>query len=471
MQKKFLSNLVFVILLNLIVKPISIFGIDATVQNQVGAESYGMYFSLLNLSFLFTIFLDLGINNYTTRHIAQFPHIVTRYMGKLLTFRLFLFLIYAVLTLFVAVWLGFELDQIGILALLLFNQLLVVFIGYFRSHFSGLLLFKTDAFISILDRLFLIIVGGYILFFSDYQIKIEWFVWMQTFAYGCTFLIAMFSLFKKIGLPKISFQWAFSIAIVKKSLPFAILFLLMTIYTRSDAILLERLHHEGEYQAGIYAQGFRLLDALYMFGILFANLLLPMFSAQIKRREQILPLLKMSAEILIGGSFILMLVLIFNTHEILALIYSNNVDNTIVPFQYLMISFLGMTFTLIFGTLMTANGSLKLLNQISFIGCLVSLGLNFYLIPKFGANGAALTSVITQVGLGITQLIFVFILFKFSFKIALIIKYVMFALVATVLIKFLGFNIFIQLAFGIGLLFVFKMIDVKQILLTLKSNT
>lgn len=172
MQKKFLSNLVFVILLNLIVKPISIFGIDATVQNQVGAESYGMYFSLLNLSFLFTIFLDLGINNYTTRHIAQFPHIVTRYMGKLLTFRLFLFLIYAVLTLFVAVWLGFELEQIGILALLLFNQLLVVFIGYFRSHFSGLLLFKTDALISILDRLFLIIVGGYILFFSDHQIKI-----------------------------------------------------------------------------------------------------------------------------------------------------------------------------------------------------------------------------------------------------------------------------------------------------------
>ena len=470
MQKKFLSNLVFVILLNLIVKPISIFGIDATVQNQVGAEAYGMYFSLLNLSFLFTIFLDIGINNYTTRHIAQYPHIVSRYMGKLLTFRLFLFLIYAVLTFLVAIWLGFNINQMGLLLVLLLNQLLVVFIGYFRSHFSGLLLFKTDAFISVLDRLLLIIIGGYILFFSNHQIKIEWFVWMQTFAYGCTFIIAMVSLFKKIGLPKISFQWAFSLAIVKKSLPFAILFLLMTIYTRSDGILIERLHDHGEYQAGIYAQGFRLLDALYMFGILFANLLLPMFSSQIKKREEVLPLLKMSAEILIGGSFVLMLVLFFNSKEILSLIYSNNVNKTIIPFQYLMISFLGMTFTLIFGTLMTANGSLKLLNQISFLGCILSLGLNFYLIPKFGAKGAAISSSITQVSLGVTQMIFVFILFKFSLKLKIILKYILFALVTLLLFNLVDLNFILQFVFGISLLFIFKMIDVRQIVLTIKKS-
>ena len=50
MQKKFISNLAFLVILNFLVKPIAIFGIDATVQNQVGADSYGIYFSLLNFS-------------------------------------------------------------------------------------------------------------------------------------------------------------------------------------------------------------------------------------------------------------------------------------------------------------------------------------------------------------------------------------------------------------------------------------
>ena len=166
MQKKFISNLILLIVLNLIVKPISIFGIDAAVQNRVGAEDYGLYFSLLNLSFLFNIILDLCINNFTTNNIAQFPHIVKRYIGKLLSLRLVLFVIYASITLILATFLGHTERSFDILYLLIFNQFLVVLIAYFRSHFAGLLMFKTDAFISVLDRFLLIFICGYLLFFS-----------------------------------------------------------------------------------------------------------------------------------------------------------------------------------------------------------------------------------------------------------------------------------------------------------------
>jgi O-antigen/teichoic acid export membrane protein len=116
MQKKFISNLVLMLVLNLLIKPIAIFGIDATVQNKVGASNYGIYFSLLNLTFLFNIILDLGINNFTTKNIAQYPHIVSRYMGKLLSFRLLLFGIYTAITLTVAFLLGYKINEFGILA-------------------------------------------------------------------------------------------------------------------------------------------------------------------------------------------------------------------------------------------------------------------------------------------------------------------------------------------------------------------
>ena len=97
MQKKFLSSLLITIFLNLLIKPISLFGIDATVQNKVGPEEYGLYFSLLNLSVILNMLLDLGINNYTTKRIAQRPEIAKRYFSKVFSFRLILFLIYFLL--------------------------------------------------------------------------------------------------------------------------------------------------------------------------------------------------------------------------------------------------------------------------------------------------------------------------------------------------------------------------------------
>ncbi|MFI5220594.1 MAG: polysaccharide biosynthesis protein, partial [Bacteroidia bacterium] len=61
MQKKFITNLGFLLFLNLLIKPFWILGIDRSVQNTVGAEIYGQYYALFNFSFLLNILLDIGI--------------------------------------------------------------------------------------------------------------------------------------------------------------------------------------------------------------------------------------------------------------------------------------------------------------------------------------------------------------------------------------------------------------------------
>ena len=94
MQKTFLSNLILIVVLNLLIKPFYILGIDAEVQNRVGAEIYGNYFALLNFSFLLNILLDFGITNFNSRNIAQNPQLVSKHFGKLLSIRFTLFFIY-----------------------------------------------------------------------------------------------------------------------------------------------------------------------------------------------------------------------------------------------------------------------------------------------------------------------------------------------------------------------------------------
>ena len=70
MNRDFLLNLAFLIGINLLVKPLYILGIDVTVQNVVG-ENYGLYFALLNFTYLMQIVGDLGIQQFNNRRIAQ----------------------------------------------------------------------------------------------------------------------------------------------------------------------------------------------------------------------------------------------------------------------------------------------------------------------------------------------------------------------------------------------------------------
>ena len=166
MKRKFVSNLILVLFLNLLIKPFYILGIDAEVLkitelNQQG--SYGSYFSLLSLTFVLNIFLDLGLNNFNTRNIAQNTQLLTKHFSSIFSLRLILGIIYLIILLVVGFCLGYSNYQIKWLLVLGFNQILVAIILFFRSNLSALLHFKKDSIISVTDRLLLIIFCGLIL--------------------------------------------------------------------------------------------------------------------------------------------------------------------------------------------------------------------------------------------------------------------------------------------------------------------
>ena len=71
MNRKFVTNLALLLLLNLLIKPFWIFGIDRSVQNTVGAGEYGLYLALFNWALIFNIVLDIGITNFNKELILK----------------------------------------------------------------------------------------------------------------------------------------------------------------------------------------------------------------------------------------------------------------------------------------------------------------------------------------------------------------------------------------------------------------
>lgn len=452
------------------VKPFWILGIDRTVQNVVGAEEYGFYFSLFSFSLLLNILLDVGITNFNNRNIAQNSNLLSKSLSNIVSLKFFLAIIYFAVTLISAFFISYEWRQIKLLLFLVFNQFLASFILYLRSNISGLHFFKTDSLLSVLDRSLMIVICGLLLWGNvvDSEFKIEWFVYAQSLSYMITALIAFVVVYNKAQFLKIRINKKYFLAILKKSYPFALLSLLMAFYYRIDSVMLERMLPDGKEQAGIYAQAFRLLDAVSMFAFLFAGLLLPMFSRMLRKGEPVNKLTQFSFFLLIVPVIIFSVVSVFYSKEIIDLLYKEHIEISADIFAILMLCFIGISTSYIFGTLLTANGSLRYLNIMALSGVIVNVILNIILIPKYQAIGSAVASLITQSLTAIIQILIVKKVFNFKISYRQIFALILFSVIVIFLTEYsLKFEIFwiykyvLIIALSLIIAFILKLINIK----------
>ena len=437
LQKKLVSGLFWVLLLNLIVKPFWILGIEVGVQNAVGAEAYGFYFAIFNLTYIFNILLDVGITNYNTRNIAQHPQLIEKHLSGILSLKLLLLGLYVLVTFSVALLMGYNSAQFHLLAILTFNQFLNSLILYLRSNFEGLLLFRWDSVISVLDRLLMIVICGFMLWapapFSilNSQFSILHFAYAQTAAYLATVLLALVLLIQRTGLRRLRFNRLFSLAVLKQSLPFALLVLLMASYNRIDPLLLQQLlpASVADIEVGVYASAFRLLDGLTMIAYLVSVPLLPVFAKLVNNSHQelndtthwifsLMMVFAIAAAVTLSSMADPLMSLLYNEHEVASASVFRILIYGIVP--------IGTTY--VFGTLLTAAGRLKELNLLACGALLSGVVVNLLLIPRYGALGAACASLTAQGLMAVAQVIVAVRLFHFRIMPSYILKMALFTL-------------------------------------------
>lgn len=435
MQRKFLTNLAFLLLVNVLVKPFWILGIDRTVQNTVGAEEYGMYFAVFNFSFLLHILLDFGISNFNNRAVARNEGLLDKFLPDIFMVKMLLGGMYFLVTFGTAFLINFSPQQIYLLALLALNQVLVSFILYFRSNIAGLQLFKLDALLSVFDRVLMIGIMAVLLWMPFVEgFRLEWFVYAQTAAYGITFLFSFGLVLRKSMGISLTWNWRAFRKILKLSYPFALLGLLMAIYGRIDAVMIERmLPDTGRMEAGIYAASFRLLDAVNMIGFAFASILLPLFARMIKNKEPVGQLLQVSYRTLMMAAIMVVVISFVYRHEIMYWLYEDATPYWAQIFGVLIISFAGMGTVYIFGSLLTARGELRVLNWIAITGVVLNIVLNIFLIYRWAALGATVATLITELLVAAAHVITAWKIFNLRFNTILISKlFVFFLLVLAI---------------------------------------
>lgn len=474
----FSTNLFFLLLLNLIVKPFWIFGIDRSAQNAVGASEYGLYYALFNFTLIFNILLDCGVTNFNNREISFHPQLAGKYFANILSIKLMLVVVYAVVTVAVALTMGYGHRQLNLLYILIINQFLSSLVMFIRSNLNALHHFGLDSVLSVLDKLVMILLGSALLWTPlRKNFTIETFAEAQTLSYMATVVVSLIFLSRKTVRLRVKFDRILSLSMLKKSFPYALMVLLMTAYSRIDSVVIDRLLPNGSKAAGIYAQAFRLLDAANMFPYLFASLLLPIFSRMVKQKADLTPFLGFSFLLLVVPVIAIAVPTIAHRGQIINLLYHEHADLSAPVLGLLMISYIFISVGYVFGTLLTANGNIKELNMISGAALATCLAIQVVLVPRLGVVGAAIGNIAVNLMVAVVQVMISVKKFHLSVSKTMafrFVAYLLFCPLATLVLinmhKSITFSYILSIAVSLGFALVLKLIDIKQLLATFTTE-
>lgn len=406
MTREFLMNIILLVGINLLIKPIFIFGIDRGIQNTLPPEQYGNYFVLFNFVWLFQILNDFGIAYFNSRQISQHPHLLGKYFPHLLALKGALTLFFAAVVGLAAFFWGFNPSLNPLLWYIALNQALSAMVLFLRSNLAGLGLYRLDSLLSALDRLIVIVICGALLWtpILRHPFQIEYFVWAQTAAFLITAVVAFLAIRAEANFGIWKPRLDFIALLLRRSFPYALAVFLMTVFTRVDAVMIHKLLPKGAEEASVYAAAYRLLDAANILGFLFAGLLLPMFSRMLKQGAPVEGLALLAFRLLFLVALPLAAACTFFGEEIMRSLYVRGDRYYGEVLAWLMWSFIPVCGMYVYGTLLTARGSLRKMNFIFTGGLVVNMALNALLIPRFQAAGAAIATCITQLAVWLAEM-------------------------------------------------------------------
>jgi len=358
----------------------------------------------------FLIFSALGIPLYGVREIAKVKN-DTIALGRVFSALIFIHLITSVISIIILLVISlsteklsanFQLYQIG-MAILLGN----VFIA--EWFFQGIEKFKYIAIRTVLIRLFTILL----LFALVHSVADRNTYYALNLV--ATLLAAATNMYSVSKLVKVSFK---NLELKHHLKPLFIIFsnsIITTIYLVFDTIILGFL--TGDVQVGYYAAAMRISKiSLAVIGVLSAVLLPRLTVAfQEKNWSEAKSLLNKSINFVVFLSIPIAIGTYCLSEEIIRLFAGQQYLPAVSALQILcfIVVFVGMAQVFAHQILLPLHQERKILYA-SLFGVVVSLGLNFLLIPIYKQNGAAISSLATE--FSVTLLLFYFSLKLFKVK-------------------------------------------------------
>lgn len=393
----FFKGLSWLIFLNLLVKPVWIFAIDRQVQNSLGHEAYGKYFAVLNFTIILSFLADAGLTNMVNQRIAQGTPLNIR---RLLRIKLLLLLAYLLLCVLSSILAGTGAMEIVLYAASI--QALASLFVFLRGIITANQLFQTDALLSVLDKLGVIILCGVFIYLPYLfgGISLQRFLLVQAACLAAAAAAAFLVIYRKRLLSHDA-QIEEVTPMIKAMLPFTLILLLMALHYRLDGFLLERLHPDGAYEAGVYAASYRLLDAANVVGYLAASFLVPFVARNAQDPHRSGQAILYVRHGLMAAAVLAVCFCLVFAPWVMQLLYHTSDPYHADVLRWCIASLPGYMLVHVYGSALTATRRFKSFLSILLLCACLNAAVNIYFLPRYGALAACVAALLSQTLCGI----------------------------------------------------------------------
>jgi O-antigen/teichoic acid export membrane protein len=379
--------------------------VENLVQDRLGHATFGLVAALSVIATVVAALADLGLTPYAVRRVAAEPNFLAETFPTLLPLRGALNLVALPAMLLV----GWLMDYRGPELLLLLGVGAALVLAQYGQFLRGTLQahqkFNTDAVLSVAEKF--VLLGG-VLLLLPVGLSLPRYVGARLGAAAFTAVLTYGLMTRFFGRVRYRWQGPVARTALRASLPFALMTLVYGVNERIDMLMLERLASPTE--AGYYAGAYRWVDAVMMY----AWTVLPLFFAKFAsvskdagaqrqllmfgQRIVTLPLLFIVAFVLFRGEVVFWQF----THSSPA-----EVARMTLCLKILFLNVLVHAFFAIYSTLLTSTAHERAVSWLVALSILLNIGLNLFLLPRYGAVAASLDTLLCAVAVSVGYLVLV----------------------------------------------------------------
>ena len=365
-------------------------------------SDYGKYTYIIEFISIFAFFSDGGFTQHIIKESSQNPQSVEKIYAKAQSAQLLISgLMFALI-----VGISYPTNSIQDFYFLSIFGLSVVISSYFAPMLAILiasgrkdLIFFKDVVLSV-ARLLFILLGIYL------KAPFDYFIYLGFISCIVLFLLFLYTRYQEnykyitnyeLNIPE-------SLSFIRHGFLFTVLMAANVIYNKIDIIMLEKMI--GSTEVGYYSGATKFIYPFMFISGAFMTAIFPKLAKHSEEKAKFKVIQNLALYYLGGIGIILSTSLYLGADLIFQLFFVDKYDASIPVFKIL-VWYLAIVF--IYGTIsnsLVAKNRVKFLVYLNLIMIILNVVLNFLLIPDYGAKGAALATIICEILILLSAIIY-----------------------------------------------------------------
>ncbi len=393
MFKIILENTTYLLVSEVIVRLISLVQVPILVR-YLGKNDYGIWSLAGALPGILLIITDFGLHSHIIREISRDNNKLQSSFQNIFLIKLFLSGIFLFFVWVFVRFLGYSENVRLFIYIMSLSFVFTSLQGLFSSLLRGTQRFLYDGLLQVASMMSLF--AG-VLFAVVLEYGLLGLVYSQLLSQVVIVLICLKVYLKKYGVNYGLFSGLEQlVSILRKSLPFALIAVVLPVYYQADIILLSKL--SGYEATGVYSAAYKIILMLTMISRLFSQVLFPSLSKLfVTSKEEFRKVFDYSYKAMALLVYPISFGLFLLGDRIVILLFRGEFADAIPALRIMAFSLL---FTSLQSVLTVSLNSCKEEKKVAFVMVVVTatnIIMNLILIPKFAFIGASISTLVSEV--------------------------------------------------------------------------